>query len=142
MSEKRVSEEGSTFEEFMKVRQKGAEGFVNGKEEPLGSIVTKTSPATFFGPAGGIDQGAEKVAAIYRRDTALFESGETQLEVLHMGASGDIGYWVGVQRAKVRMKGKPETISMNLRISEIFRREGEDWKLIHRHADPLKDDAK
>jgi len=35
------------------------------------------------------------------------------------------------------MAGSTETTEFNLRIPEIFRRDNGDWKLIHRHADPL-----
>jgi ketosteroid isomerase-like protein len=54
-----------------------------------------------------------------------------------MGASDGIGYCVGVQHATARMVGKPGTIPFHLRVTEVFRRESGEWKLVHRHADPL-----
>lgn len=129
------------FEKFMKKREEASRAFLNGDARPLGRIVTRAFPATFFGPTGGYEQGAEQVASMHERGAAQFESGDTSFEMLQMAASDGIGYCVGVQRATARMAGKPGTIPFNLRVTEVFRREGDEWKLVHRHADPLASES-
>jgi ketosteroid isomerase-like protein len=133
-----MSKDLHDFEEFMKRREKVAGAYVTGDAKPLSQIVAQDSPATFFGPKGGYIQGADEVATTYVRDAASFEpGGETHFEILQMAASDGIAYWVGFQRATARLRGNPQAIPMNLRVTEVFRREGDEWKLVHRHADML-----
>jgi ketosteroid isomerase-like protein len=133
-----MNNEQHDFEQFMKRRSEVALAYINGDASPLGEIVTHHSPATFFAPPGGYRQGAEAVWSQYERDATLFESGgEGQFEILHMGASDGLAYWIGFQRATAHLHGRPEAVPFNLRVTELFRREGDGWKLIHRHADPL-----
>ncbi len=131
------------FQQFLETRKRAALGYVNGNCGPLSKIVSSTSPASFFSPQGDVVEGAEKVAARYEKDASLFDAGSTsELEILHADSDGDLGYWVGYQTAKVRIKGKSEGIPMKIRITELFRREDGGWKMIHRHADmpqPKKD---
>ena len=63
-------------------------------------------------------------------------------QVLQMGASGEVAHWAGIQRSTVRMKGKADAIPIDLRVTEVFRREDGEWKLVHRHADPLTSESK
>jgi len=52
-------------------------------------------------------------------------------------SSGDIGYAVGIERGRVRMDGDDSLHEMALRVTHVFRREGGEWWLAHRHADPV-----
>jgi len=128
------------FERFMQHRDSVARAYVRGDASPLARIVAGADPATFFGPQGGLAEGADAVASRYLNDAKAFDSSsDSHLEVLHMSATAGLAYWVGIQRAKVQMRGQPEPRRFDLRITELFRREGDDWKLIHRHADALTD---
>ncbi|HXZ03445.1 MAG TPA: nuclear transport factor 2 family protein [Ktedonobacteraceae bacterium] len=126
------------FEQFMKQRSEIALAYINGNAAPLGEIVAHQPPATFFKPSGGYRQGAEAVWSQYERDAASFESGgEGQIVILHMAASDGLAYWVGFQQATAHLRGRSGAVPFNLRVTELFRREGDTWKLIHRHADQL-----
>ncbi len=126
------------FGQFMKTREAAASAYVNGDAGPLAGITTDRSPATFLGPGGGWLQGADDVASSYARGARSFQpNGESRLEVLQSDESGDLAFWTGIQHAKVQPEGRDGPTPMDLRITEVFRREGGAWKLVHRHADPL-----
>ena len=138
-----MSEELEDFEQFLKRRGEVARSYVRGDAAPLGEIVARTPPATFFGPQGDYRQGADEVWSTYEHDAGSFgEGGDSQLEILQSAASDSLAYWVGLQRATAFLEGNPKPVPMTLRVTELFRREGGKWKLIHRHADPLKAEGK
>lgn len=127
-----------SFDEFIEQRRRVAAAFVNGDPGPLRDISTPANPATFFGPGGGVEQGATQVLSGNEAASRQFQrGGTTDLEVLHSASDGDLAYWTGWQHSTVRVQGHAEPMSMSLRVTEIFRRESGAWKLVHRHADPL-----
>ena len=125
----------SDFADFMKRRELAARAFINGDFTPSRPIVTAEAPATFFDPWGGCHQGPDCVRECYERNVSLFASGSCTFETLQMAASGTIGYWVFIQRGDVRLQGAAEPMPAALRVTEVFRREAGEWKLVHRHAD-------
>lgn len=131
------------FEQFMRKREAASEAYVQGDPEPLSHIVAQTSPATFFPPTGGSTHGTEQVAERYTRDAASFERGSSfTLDILEMAASDSMAYWTGYMRGQARMRGKPDPLPMTLRVTEVFRREGGAWKMVHRHADTQAESKK
>jgi ketosteroid isomerase-like protein len=84
------------------------------------------------------DQHQDFKQFMKRRENGAGTRGRgSELETLHTAASHGIAYWVGLQRAKAHRQDGGEPSSRDLRITEVFRREGSDWKLVHRHADTL-----
>ena len=137
------STQAESFESFMQKRIEAASAYVNGDAGPLDRIVAQSGAASFFPPNGGSEQGAKEVSARYDRDVQSFgKGGETQLEVLQSASAGDVGFWTGFQSAKVKMGGATEPVAMKLRITELFRRVGGEWKMVHRHADPMAEPVK
>src|SRR5689334_11226900 len=126
------------FKQFMQQREEAASAYVRGEIEALSHLTTHIGDATFYAPRGGSVHGATEVFATYEHDVHSFApGGGSTFEILQMNASDGIAYWVGFQRATAYMRGETKAIPFNLRVTEIFRREGTEWKLVHRHADPL-----
>ena len=57
--------------------------------------------------------------------------------VLDGGRSGDVARLVMIERATVQFRQRGGSHRWELRVTEVFRRRGEQWLRIHRHADPL-----
>lgn len=127
------------FDEFMERRKQASDAFINGDPGPVDEMATHVSPATLFGPSGNCLEGADEVNAANKKGAESFQpGGENQFDILQTDSGPRIGFWAGIQRTTLKMKGKEKPVSMDLRVTEIFVRQGEEWKLVHRHADPLK----
>ena len=126
------------FERFMQARKTASDQFVDGNFDPLRRISADHAPATIFGPKGDCVQGPERVNAANENGAKHFKpGGKNDFEVLHTAVDDHLAYWVGIQHSVVKMQGKDSPVPMDLRVTEIFRREDGAWKLVHRHADKL-----
>ena len=127
-----------SFKNFMKERLKASKAFIEGDFKPLKKISVEKSPATIFGPKGNCIQGVKKVNAINAAGASAFEpSAKNKFEIMHQDADEHLAYWTGIQHSILKMKGQKKTVSMDLRVTEIFKMEKGEWKLMHRHADKL-----
>ncbi len=128
------------FGRFLREREQASTAFVTGDVTALDALSTQRSPTTIFGPKGDCVQGFEAVSAANAGAAQAFgPGGSNRFEILHQGSSGDLAYWVGLQRSRVNVKGQDEAVPFDLRVTELFRWEEDGWTLFHRHADPLKE---
>jgi ketosteroid isomerase-like protein len=127
------------FEDFLSRRESISAEYINGDADSLLGVSTSTDPATFFPPSGARIRGADRVNAANEDGAQAFSPGSSgRFEILQSWSSGDLGFWAGIQHAEVMLQGKDVPVAMQLRTTEVFRREDGDWKLVHRHADMLE----
>jgi ketosteroid isomerase-like protein len=92
-----------------------------------------TLMAPFGGaPTRGFDRSSEHRAAM----AWFFKSGTLNQEVVATYKSGDLVVLVTIERVRAEVGSLPEQ-DWSLRVTQVFRRDGIKWKLVHRHADPL-----
>ncbi|MDP9337003.1 MAG: nuclear transport factor 2 family protein [Actinomycetota bacterium] len=93
-------------------------------------------PVTLFGALLS-GNGWDEIGPTFERLASRFSNCEScEWDVVAAGASGDLGYIVAVEHTTTSVGGAaPE--SYELRSTTVFRRENGEWKVVHRHADPV-----
>jgi ketosteroid isomerase-like protein len=83
-------------------------------------------------PTRGLDTSSESRAAMAR----FFKADTFHQEVVATYDSGDLVVLVTIERVRGEVGGLPEQ-DWALRVTQVYRREEREWRLVHRHADPL-----
>jgi ketosteroid isomerase-like protein len=87
----------------------------------------------FGGPASrGFDMSPARMAEMAR----YFRNGKTDLKLVQSYTSDGIVVLVTMERQTAEVGGLPEQ-DWSLRVTEVYRKAGPEWELVHRHADPL-----
>jgi len=109
----------------------------NGDAGPRKAMWSHNDPVTLFGAARS-GSGWDELRQLFDWLESQFSNGAYEYEVLAAGASGDLGYIVGIEHSSVSIGGaEPE--AYELRVTTICRRENAEWRVVHRHADPKPD---
>lgn len=101
------------------------------------ALVTLTDDFTLMSPFGGkptrgSDMNDERWQAMGR----FFKNGRLEQEVVASYGSPDMVVLAIVERANVEVGSLPAQ-DWALRVTLVYRRVGSEWRLAHRHADPL-----
>lgn len=114
----------------------------NGDAGPRMELWTRNDPVTLFGAMGMCDSGWDAVSRTFRWVASRFSDCTAySFELVAAGASGDLAYTVGFERATLSVDGGPPS-STTLRVTHVYRREEGTWKIVHRHGDYLPVDQR
>lgn len=109
---------------------------VRGDGEGYASMVNHAEDFTLMSPFGGEPKNGAPSPERMREAGNFFKNGSLEQEVVHAYGSPEMVVLVLIERVHVEVGGLPSQ-DWALRVTLVYRREGADWRLAHRHADPL-----
>jgi len=111
--------------------------FMRGDMQRWSELVRIAADFTLMQPFGGPPSRGFDMSPVRMAEMArYFRDGKTDLEVVQTYACEDIVVLVMIERQTAEVGGLPEQ-DWSLRVTEVYRRAGSEWQLVHRHADPL-----
>ncbi len=127
----------SDFDAAVDSYRQALDAFLRGDPGPVTEHFSRLDDVTLANPLGLPRVGRAAVEEGIAAAAANFEDGSVRFEDLSRFSTPDLGYVVYLERADVRLVGSDETVPSSLRVTMVFRREGDTWKVAHRHADPI-----
>ena len=119
--------------------------FLGGNPEPLQELFSHREDVTLANPLGPAAQGIgpvargwEQVSTTQEDAASRFKDGEISgFENVAKHVSAELAYIVEVERYRAKVGGGEGVVPIALRVTSIFRPEDGEWKIVHRHADPI-----
>jgi ketosteroid isomerase-like protein len=112
--------------------------FAKGNPEPCKRFFSHREDVTLNNPLSPPARGWEQVDATTDRAAAPFRDGEFHsAEIIAKHVTSELAYVVEIERGVAKVGASEESIPWALRATMIFRPEDGEWKIVHRHADPI-----
>ena len=106
---------------------------VNGDAAALAGIWSHSASVTTMHPIGGRQVGWGQVRDSWEQVARLATEGAVTLGDQMIELAGDMAYELGSERGQFTLAG--EKISVENRVTNIYRREAGQWKIVHHHTD-------
>jgi ketosteroid isomerase-like protein len=126
------------LDEVIEQYQLALNEFMKGNPEPAQKLFSHREDVSLANPLGPPARGWDEVAATIERAASNFRDGEmVAFESVAKYVTPELAYTVWIERAKARVGGREDIVPSVLRVTMIFRPEDGEWKVVHRHADPI-----
>jgi ketosteroid isomerase-like protein len=108
----------------------------NGRPAAYKALWSHADDVTLSGGFGGtIEKGWDQVSKRLDWAGAQFSKGTNTIDRLVSNASGDLGYVVQIEHLRFYAPGQTNETTRDYRVTMLFRRETDGWRIIHRQAD-------
>lgn len=105
----------------------------NGDATPRFGTWSQRAPVTLFGERFNA-VGAERTREAFVKLAQVFsKSTSSEIELISTEVDGDLAYTAHREVISLSVEGTPRDFV--LRVTQAYRREGGEWRVIHRHGD-------
>ena len=106
---------------------------VSGDSGPMVAVWAHGGDVTTMHPIGQREVGWDQVRPAWEMAASAFTGGQIRLRDQLIRVGADLAYEVGVEEGEAMLAG--ERVTLNQRVTNIYRREGGEWKMVHHHSD-------
>ena len=112
--------------------------FLKGNPEPVKKLWSHREDVSLANPYGPPVRGWDEVSKTIEHASSLRSDGEfVGWEIVAKYVTAELAYVVQIERAEAKIGGGEEITPYTVRSTMIFRPEDGEWKVVHRHADPI-----
>jgi ketosteroid isomerase-like protein len=123
--------------ELVRQSEEANAALMRGDIDRYRALITITDDFTLMSPFGGTPtRGSDMTSERWEATGRFFRNGTFEQELVQSYASADMVVLAVIERAHVEVGGLPAQ-DWALRATLVYRREGSEWRLAHRHADAL-----
>lgn len=127
----------STFPQTVLEVLAASKKFVKGDPTDFIKLWSHHSDVSIFGSFGGYKLSWTQVKPRLIWASSQYANGTFKIKKMITKVRGmNIAYTVHLEHIEATISGVPSQVQ-ELRVTQIFRREGHTWLIIHRHADTL-----
>lgn len=108
---------------------------VNGDARPMAEVWSQDAAVTAMHPTGGCHVGWSQVQGSWQEVARIASGGRVTLGDRLIRVIGDVAYELGTEDVDATLAGQP--LRAKVRVTNIYRREGGAWRIMHHHADAL-----
>lgn len=107
-----------------------------GRAAAFKALWSHADDVTLAGGFGGtIEKGWEKISQRLDWVGTQFSNGTNTIERVVAHAQGNLAYVVQMEHLRFQVPGQATESTRDYRVTMLFRREPDGWRIIHRHAD-------
>jgi ketosteroid isomerase-like protein len=109
-----------------------------GNPEPQKKFWSRADDATLANPLGPPGRGWQEISQRLDHACSLLRDGEAYtVERVSAYSTEEVAWIVEMEHCRVKVAAAEEHSPSSLRVTTILRREDGEWKIAHRHADPI-----
>ena len=136
MGRNRVSTQ--SLDRAIEASHRALAAIVNGDPSGYQALYAEDETPTLGNPFGPFAHGLQGVVERLSGAASNYRDGEvTGVELIAKYVSDDLACVVEVESYRAKVGGSEEMARASLRVTSVFRLERGNWKLVHRHADPI-----
>src|ERR687895_1431079 len=126
------------LEEVLEQYHLALDEIMQGSAQGYKRVYSRRDDVTLANPFGPPARGWDAVAPTLERAASHYRDGEaTGFENVAKYTTPELAYTVEIERCQAKVEGRDDVTPLAVRVTTIFRPEEGEWKVVHRHADPI-----